>query len=362
VRLSLAKSSAQKLAVALVSFRYLGAVLAVALAITSRAAAAPHEIALDYVAPAVCPNAAEFQQEIQHFLPELSVVSSADAPARFAVSIDDSGTAGELRVLSEPNGGARRAQAADCAEVARLLAFAIALVLDPNLRIAEEPADDSDAAIEPASEPAISPQPPAIASAPPVTLPQPPGPRARARPRSRSLKHRLGAMGFVASATSPTPTYGVGARYDLAARFGSLEPELRFGGSYSTSADAVRDGATVTFVNVLGLLEACPATLHAASLDFLPCLRVDAGARNTKGRGIANAKNQARPWLSFDAVVHVRWHLARPVLLELGAAAVFPAWHDRVFFQPDLTVHQVPNVGWLGEIALLVEFPDQNRN
>ena len=169
-------------------------------------------------------------------------------------------------------------------------------------------------------------------------------------------------MGFSASATSPTPTYGVGARYDLAARFGSIEPELRFGGSYSTSADAVRDDATVTFVNVLGLLEACPVTLHAAGLDFLPCLRVDAGARSTSGRGIPNARARARPWLSFDALVHARWRLARYVNLELGAAAVFPAWHDRVFFQPDLTVHQVPNVGWLGEIALLVEFPDQNRN
>lgn len=169
-------------------------------------------------------------------------------------------------------------------------------------------------------------------------------------------------MGFTASATSPTPSYGIGARYDLAARFGSLEPELRLGGSYSTSADAVRDGATVSFVNVLGLLEACPSTLHVASFDFLACLRVDAGARSTNGRGIPNARARARPWLSFDALVHVRWRLASPVLLELGGAAVFPAWHDRVFFQPDLTVHQVPNVGWLGEIALLVEFSDQNRN
>jgi len=143
----------------------------------------------------------------------------------------------------------------------------------------------------------------------------------------------------------------VGAFYDIAARFGGIEPEWRLGGSYSTSADASRGGATVTFVNVLGLLEGCPHTLHAGSLDLLPCLRVDAGGRSTNGRGIPNARAQLRPWLSFDALAHVRWHLLPAIYLEIGGGAVFPVWRDRVFFEPDITVHQVPNVGWLGEIA-----------
>jgi hypothetical protein len=347
----------------LVSFRYLWSVLALGLSTAGNASAESPVVALDYNAPAICPNAAEFQREILHFLPGLSLVSRADATHVFEVSIDESGVFGELRVLGEQGGGARQAQGADCAEVARLLAFAVALVLDPNLQIAEEPATDaSGTSKESGSEPATSPQSLPTPPAPIVVSPKQRSVRPLAQRQRRSLKQRLGAMGFAGSATSPTPTYGVGALYDIAAHFGRIEPELRLGGSYSTSADASRGGATVTFVNVLGLLEACPAALHAGSLDLLPCLRVDAGGRSTSGRGIANAKNQLRPWLSFDALAHVRWHLAPSVFLELGGGAVFPAWHDRVFFEPDITVHQVPYVGWLGEIALLVEFADQNQN
>ena len=322
-------------------------------------------VALDYKAPTTCPNAAEFQREIQHFLPGLSVGKRAVATHVFEVSIDESGVFGELRVLREQDGGSRQAQGTDCAEVARLLAFAVALVLDPNLQIAEQAAARGGGVgggAEPGSEAATPSQPLPPPSAPAVASPEQSNQRLVARRRRQALTQRLGAMGFAESVTSPTPTYGVGALYGIATRFGRIEPELRLGGSYSTSADASRDGATVTFANVLGLLEGCPDTLHAASLELLPCLRVDVGGRSTRGRGITNAKSKVRPWLSFDAVMHVRWHLAHRVLLEIGGGAVVPVWHDRVFFEPEVTVHQVPNLGWLGEIAFHVEFADQNRN
>ncbi len=337
--------------------------LAGALALAGNASAEGPAIALTYKAPAICPSAGEFHREIQHFLPGLSVVSPASATRVFDVSIDESGVLGELRVLGAQDGGSRQAQGADCAEVARLLAFAVALVLDPNLQIAEPPPADAGG---PAPEPGPEPAPPHQALPSPASLGvasrKEQSPPLTARRRRPALRHSLGAIGFAASATSPTPTYGVGAVYALAGRLGSVEPELRLGASYSTSADAARAAATVSFANVLGLLEGCPATLHAATVDFLPCVRIDAGARSTNGQGIPNAKQQVRPWLSFDALVHVRWHLAPPVSLELGGGAMVPAWHDHVFFEPNTTVHQVPNLGWVGEIAVHVEFADQNRN
>ncbi len=327
------------------------------------AAAESPTIALDYKAAESCPNAAQFEHEIQHFLPGLSVVSRVGATRVFEVSIDQSGVFGELRVLGEQDGGSRQAQGTDCAEVARLLAFAVALVLDPNLEMPEEPAADVSG---PSQEPGPELATPAPAlpsrSTRPVASPKEQSPSPLAQRRREPPKHTLGAIGLAGSATSPTTTYGVGALYGIGRRFGSIEPELRLGASYSTSADASRAGATVRFVSVLGLLEGCPGKLHAGSLDLLPCLRVDAGGRSTSGRGIPNAKSHVRPWLSFDALLHVRWHLAPPVFVEVGGGAVVPALHDRVFLEPNITVHQVPNLGWLGEIAVQVEFPDQNRN
>jgi hypothetical protein len=59
----------------------------------------------------------------------------------------------------------------------------------------------------------------------------------------------------------------------------------------------------------------------------------------------------------------VRW--PSPFFLELGGGAMLPIWRDRVFLEPDMpgmTIHQVPPVGFLGEIAIGVEFADRNRN
>jgi hypothetical protein len=331
------------------------------LSIAGSAAAESPILALDYSAPAACPNEAEFQDEIRHFVPELSVVSRSSSTRIFEVSIDASGVVGQLRVLGEQDGGSRQVHGADCAEVARLLAFAVALVLDPNLQVVNDPpVDVSDASKEGPPAPEPSPLPTPVAE--PLPAPKAERARAIARPRRQSTHQSVSAFGLLASAMSPTPTYGAGAVYDIAARFGNFEPQLRLGASYSTSADASLAGARVSFVNVLGLVEGCPGKLQAASLALWPCLRVDAGARSTTGDGIPGAKTRIRPWLSFDALVHVRWRLAPPIFLEIGGGAVIPAWHDRVFLQPDLTVHQVPRVGWLGEIAVGVELTDRNRN
>jgi hypothetical protein len=342
--------------------RFLCSALAGLLSIAGSASAESPVLALDYSAPTSCPSDAEFQDEIRHFVPGLSVVSRSSSTRVFEVSIDASGVVGQLRVLDEQAGGSRQVQGADCAEVARLLAFAVALVLDPNLQVPEEPLPDVSGTPN-AQEPAT----PHPAVPTPVAAPVP-APReerhvrAVTAPSRQSGRQSISAFGLAASAMSPAPTYGVGALYDIVARFGNIEPKLRLGASYSASADASLAGATVSFVNVLAHVEGCPGRLQTGSLELWPCLRVDAGARSTTGRGIPGATNRVRPWLSFDALAHVRWRLAPPVFLELGGGAVIPAWHDRVFFQPDLTVHQVPDVGWLGEMAVGVEFTDRNPN
>jgi hypothetical protein len=52
--------------------------------------------------------------------------------------------------------------------------------------------------------------------------------------------------------------------------------------------------------------------------------------------------------------------LGGPVFVDLGVGLLFPTVRDRVFLAPETTVHVVPWVGGLGELALGVEFGDQD--
>lgn len=325
------------------------------------ALAAEEAIALDYSAPSTCPSAAEFEAQIRGFIPTLSVVPTAASARLFEISIDESGTFGHLRLSSEQGGGSRSAQGADCTDVARLLAFAVALVLDPQLQL-EEPALSvpNHLSDEAPLDQGILPRPL------PALLVPTPAPAKRAAPtaerRALAMKQSLAAVGSVANALSPTASYGVGALYGIAAPFGGVEPEIRLGASYFTSANASRDGATVKFFEVLGAVEGCPTALRAGPIELRPCLRVDLGARSTSSSGIPGATSRVRPWLSFDALVHARFHLAPPLFVELGGGVMVPAWHDHVFLEPNLDIHRVPYLGFLGQIALGIEFADRNRN
>jgi hypothetical protein len=342
----------------LVLLRGVLAALALVLALVAEASAAEEVVALDYRAPAICPNAAEFQAQIQGFVPGISVQSELGTARRFEIAVDESGRFGELRVFTEQGQSSRTAHGADCAEVARLLAFAVALVLDPQLvleePVASAPNQSSDAS---SLEPELMPRPLPALVVPSAASVENPAPT-----RARRATQSLAATGALATALSPSPSYGVGALYGLSPTWGSLRPLLRLGASYFTSADASRDGATVAFFSVLGAVEACPAAFATNAVELWPCLRVDLGARSAAGADIPRAKTRLRPWLTFDAMLYARLRVAPPLFLELGGGAMFPAWHDRVFLEPDTTVHRVPLVGFLGQIALGVELGDRNRN
>lgn len=342
----------------MVLLRCASAALALVLATVAQASAAERAVAVDYHAPTTCPSAAEFQAQIQAFVPDFSALPDQGAARRFEVSIADSGTSGQLRLSTEQGLSSRAVEGSNCAEVARLLAFAVALVLDPQLALEEPLPSTLDQSLDaPALTPEVLPRPlPAwvVPAATPLDAPQ--------QPRARSITHSLSAVGSLATALTPTPSYGVGALYGFSPTWGRLRPLLRAGASYFKSADAHRDGATVKFFAVLGAVEACPAALVLGRLELWPCVQIDLGARSAAGDDIPGAKSRVRPWLTFDALLHARLHVVSPVFLEVGGGVMLPAWHDRVFLEPNTTVHRVPSAGFFGQIALGVELGDRNRN
>ena len=346
----------------LVSLRRAAATFALLISSASHVGAAEQVIALDYSAPPSCPSAVELQNQIRGFVPAVGFAPRADLARVFEISIDQDGTFGQLRLLGEQEAGSRVAKGADCAEVARLLAFAVALVLDPQLQmdVPAAPATMNPAASAPPLDFATLPRP-----LPALVLPASPAsdaPSGSAPQRGRSANQSIAVVGSLANATSPNLSYGVGALYGLVTAIGSLEPQIRLGASYSQSADASREGALVAFSAFLGAVEGCPRPLRLGQLELWPCLRVDLGARRASASDIPGAKARVRPWLSVDALVDARFRLAWPLFVELSGGAMFPILHDRVFLQPNFTVHRVPYVGFLGQMGVGIEFGDRNRN
>jgi hypothetical protein len=298
---------------------------------------AAEAVQLVYDAPPLCPSHAEFVADVRRALPELRIGDGASV-RRFDVVIAPDGRAGSLRI-DRGAAGTRDVEGPDCARVSRLLAFATALAIDPNAL---------SSAASPAPEPVAAPAP--HTDAPPEAA------------SARAVRGSLDAFALLESAAAPRATLGAGLSGLVSLASARLEPALRLGAGYATSAAARIEATSVTFQTVFGLVEACPVTLRRGILSARPCLRSEAGLRMTTGHDAPDARRARRPWFSVGAAAHARLALGARWFAELGAGVLFPLVRDRVLLTPDTTVHRVPAVGALGELSIGVEFGDQEAD
>jgi hypothetical protein len=305
-------------------------------------------IRLVYRAPESCPSAEDFVAEVRRVAPRMRVAEDDENARVFLVTIEPSGTHGQLRVRrGETTTGVRDAEGKSCREVSDLLAFATALAIDASA------APAPPAPPLPAAPPPGAPEAPATAGSPEPS-PQSerkPSPHAEAMPPWGLLAH-----GMAASGIAPSASFGGGASAEIGARIGGLVPSLRLGVESMASASAEVNGASVSFARTNAILEVCPASRGVLRLSVRVCARGEAGARTTAGRDIPGAQTVTRPWVALGPAVHARAFAIGPIFADLAAAIVFPVTRDRIYLAPDITVHQVGVVTALGEFALGVGF------
>lgn len=270
----------------------------------SPASSAP-DIALDYDAPAGCPDRAAY-------LARLAVHGRgalADAPdRRFLVHIDarDGQFAGTVTVRAD--GETRRdLAAADCAALVDALALVTALALDPR-----------------------------------ADAPAPPPP-----PTRSSRAFALGAAVAGALGVGPDPVPSIAGFGEVALRD---RVRLRLGVRWGRRATTVAD-ARATFSSARVHLDACPRVLAVArgALDLGACAGLQLGVLAARGAQIADATSAVRPWLAPAGLARARWRAGR-WFAELEVAVAVPLVRDRFYFAPDVTVHRAPAV--VGEAAL----------
>jgi hypothetical protein len=317
----------------------LGLALGVVLTAPSARADTPEleTIRLVYDAPAACPNVDRFLGEVRRAASRLRVTSGDESVRLFTVRLQmEGGPRGRLSIAE--NGaiiGARDVQGKTCDDVASVLAFAVALAVDPN-------------AAAPPPAPAPSEE----------RRPISPAPSPEMAPASTPTWWGLSARALAADGLAPNPMLGGGVSVDLGGRAGAWAPAARFGLEYASSAPAPHDGGNVHFSDAFLSLEGCPTAWDFGALTLRPCARVDGGLRMTEGEGIPGARRVVRPWFALGAMVHLRDRVVGPFFVDLAGGALFALVRDQVFSYPDApeAVHRVPLVSGRGELALGFEF------
>lgn len=313
-------------------------------------------IALSYRAPEFCPSFEQFLAKVQHSTARVRLARSGEPARRFEVVVEPGGTDGHLE-LESGKGGERAVHGADCQAVADLLAFAVALAADPEAQPAE-PATPVAAFPPVRSSPAPAPE------SAPVLAPVTAAPRPELRSPNAGTRWQWGVAGagFATGASSPAVTWGGGIVAELGLNYLTTAPRFRLGANYaSKTLEVTQPPGGVSLTNRFLSFEGCSGALRYRALTFLPCLRVHGGTRSAKGKDpLPGAREELRGFLDLGASGHLHWHFAGAGFVDLGTALMFATVRDHVKILPAATVYDVPALGVLGEIAIGVEFGDQN--
>jgi hypothetical protein len=254
-------------------------------------------VALEYAAPAECPDRAAVIEAIRERSP--SVRFEGGASHRFAIAIaqrDDDyvGTVGDREVVAH-----------QCADVVTALALVVSLAIDAD----------------------------AAATAPaPVPTPPPPW--------------QLDGAGAVELGLGITPDPLVTGELEGRARW-------RDTATLSLAVLAGHDrtdmgGAAASFTLIATRARGCVLPVHGR-LELAACAHVEVGAVVAAGEGIAQGRSVTRLWLAPGLDTHIRWPLTARVFAQLEVGASAPLVRDRYLFEPNMTIHQTAAVsGWLG--------------
>lgn len=301
---------------------------------TSLAADATEPIRIEYRAEdaAGCPSRAEFEAQVFARTVGARSATEGERVRTFIVELRQEGArvAGSL-VVEERDGAtmARRVSGSRCLDVARVLALATALAIDPRAELAPRQTLEELSAPEPPPE-----------SGPPSNV----GAAASREPAPAVWTPRL-ALGVSASfLAAPKPALGASMllgfdtpRVTSLSMVG-LELVYRQAGS-----GVVRDASARFHFYVARPTLCALGVALAVSLRVAPCAVVEAGGVTGIGSGIPNQSSKTRFWVAGDVLLRLELDLSQAWFVTLEGGAQFPLTRYRfVFENPNTKIHDVP--------------------
>lgn len=344
-------------------------------------------IHLAYVADRACPTSEQFLAKVRRYTTRWSL---AEGPAarRFRVVLTPlraSGrpeTSGRLEI-EEPGKPAsvRDIAGPDCEAVARALAIALAVVIDPQADLSGGATDDAanaanaanaagevgDASNAPAPlgnderTSLASPTPAARSPLPDVEPARPPLP-------STPIASRLRAEALVAatSAVVDGAVVVLGATVELepladrrvngpsSALPRWLSPSVALGFRQSLPRQVEQSGMTSQFLWTAGTLQLCPLRWSAFDerFELAPCFEMNAGVLIASARGSHDSRSSTKPWLDLGGTAKATWRVHRGWFVGGTFSVVAPVTRYQFELSTQASVSQAPPVGFaFGAIA-----------
>lgn len=241
-------------------------------------------------------------------------------PIRVAVTVRRAADvwSADLALTTADGPGARSVTGPTCASVSAAAAFITALVVDPDLRVAdpEPPAPEPAAIPEPPPPAALPEPPPSVAEPAPATSPPPPRPATRRVRGLLRLAGGLEALGMPGVGPALLPAVGLlGARWRVEAS-----------ALYRAPTRAVRDDAP----NAGGAIRLWTVGLRGCGvvrprpLELPLCLGVEAGQARGDGFGVQDPARVRLPWLALTAGPALAWAPRPWLALWLGLDVAVP--------------------------------------
>jgi hypothetical protein len=240
---------------------------------------------------------------------------------------------------------ARRVSGKDCEEVARALALATALAIDPEAALTTPEASGPGGSTVDA---------PGTTDRTPETRPKDP-----ARPTDEppagsgagaSTSVRRAALLFgpsLAFGPSPTPGFGASAAVEWSSPSpvvlpSALGAELVF----LTSAEHTVAGAGSSFDFVFARPYVCTLGLAlGANVGLVPCIGGALGAVVASGSRIASPATETRFWAAGELALRLDMALGDDWFVDASGGVVLPFTRYRFLFRtPDTRIHHVPAV------------------
>lgn len=360
----------------------LGVASALAAAVPRRAAAADEveAVRFAYEAPAACPDAEGFVEEVRARTTRFRIVQSGSGLRSFEVriAVETNGITGTVRVVDGTGVvSARTVEGAQCEDVAKTLAFVTAISIDPKAL----PGHDAPPATTTSTPPpgpeneTEVPAPPSSASlAPPASTPGPlPRPtiataapqeavalQAAPSPAAQTWHATVGVGASAQGLGAPGALFGETAFVGLALDTQSIwSPELRIGAAQTSSGTLGADPGSVSLAWIVARADACPLRWPAQGrLAARPCLTADVGALSASASdGVQHAQSVVRPWGTLGARALVEWEPVGPLFIGAEVSLSAALQRDQFYVAPTPTVYQAPVVLPAGTLELGVRFP-----
>jgi hypothetical protein len=309
---------------------------------------ATEPIRIEYRAEAGCPSADEFNDQVFRRTASARLATSGELSRTFVVSIErhGSGLQGSL-VVRQADGTTESREVAgpECSEVAKVLALATALAIDPEASLAPNP-EPSAPRPEPAAP--VVPEHAETTRAPHETS---------GEPSAHAWVVTLGPV--IEAAITPRPAYGgsVGVGWRAPHGLGALSA-AGVDVTYLRAPTHAVGTAAASFQ----FLYARPA-LCAVSLDWqlesgiAPCLSAEIGAVTGAGSNITHASTRSRVWATVDPALELHQALGAGFFAEAVLAAVLPVTrYQYVFREPTTHVYTVPGAAVYGALRLGVRW------